>query len=131
MQEEQSVSGEEPTGEPAPEPTAPGPEPAPEQAPEQAPASADLLTPQDWAVRLGHIHQAHPHIPQSTTHADWQHAVGDKLHGWSDHAYHYPNEPLKISQADYETALENAAAYPLKEAHGPALSPLLKQKEQV
>lgn len=92
----------------------------------------DLRTPAEWAERLGHIRRAHPHIPQSTTHPDWKHAVGDGLHGWTKHAYHFPNDPLKISEADYRTALENAAVYPMKEAHQPALSPLMmKAKEKV
>jgi hypothetical protein len=95
-----------------------------------AAAPPGLSTPEEWANRLGHIHRAHPHVPQSTTHADWQHAIADRLHGWTQHAYHFANDPLQLSEADYRTALQNAAEYPLKQAHEPALSPLMKPKEK-
>jgi hypothetical protein len=105
---------------------------AAERTEEEAPAAAVARRrPEDWATRLGHMHQAKENIPQSTTHADWKHATADRLHGWTKHAHHYQKDPLLLTQKDYETALENAAEYPLKEAHEPALSPLLKPKETV
>jgi hypothetical protein len=103
-----------------------------EKETEPPPAAMEVRRrPEDWATRLGHMHQAKENIPQSTTHADWKHATADRLHGWTKHAHHYQKDPLLLTQKDYETALENAAEYPLKEAHEPALSPLLKPKETV
>lgn len=92
---------------------------------------ATVRTPEDWAERLGHIKRSNPLIPQSKTHADWQHACADQLHGWSKDAYHFAADPLLISQVDYEAALAAAAAYPTTPAHEPAMSRLLKPKEKV
>lgn len=84
-------------------------------------------TPLQWAEQLGHIKQGDPRVPQSKTHADWQHAAADKLHGWSKHAYHHQGDPFLLSQEDYEAALENAAEYPAKSAHEPAIAHIAKE----
>jgi len=107
-----------------------------EQSPPSSPAAggsapAPKRTPEDWAERLGHIKKRDKRIPQSETHPDWQHAAADKGHGWSKHAFHYEKDPLLITQADYEAALEAAASYPTTPLHEPAMSPMLKPKEKV
>jgi hypothetical protein len=115
-----------------PPPPPPAPEAEEEVTEEEDEAEAEeRCTAEEWAKRLGHIQQANPHVPQSITHYDWRHACADVLCGWSRHAYHYQNDPLLLTQEDYETALENAAEYPNKPAHEPAMSPLVKPKETV
>lgn len=91
--------------------------------PVQAPAAPEpvKLTPAQWAEKLGHMRRADPRIPQSVTHADWQHAAADRLYGWAKHAYNFQTQPFLLSQADYELALEAAAQYPLKAPHAAAL----------
>lgn len=81
------------------------------------------MTPAQWAEKLGHINHADPRIPQSVTHADWQHAAADALYGWSQHAYHFQSQPFLLSQADYENALGAAAKYPLCAPYEKALPP--------
>lgn len=107
------------------------PKPAPVKAAAPAPEPVKK-TPEQWARVLGHMKLADPRIPQSTTHADWQHAAADKLHGWGRHAYHYQAEPMLLTQDDYQAALDAAAEYPNKPAHEPAMAPshedVLKQR---
>lgn len=90
-------------------------------------AAVEMLTPWQWAEKLGHVTKASPFTPQLRTHPSWQHAAADSLHGWSQHAHHYQAEPLLLAQADYLAALEAAAEYPNKPAHAPALSKLKKE----
>jgi len=98
----------------------------PEAAPVAAPAP-EMLTPEQWAQKLGHVKKAPPFQPQLSAHYSWQHAAADSLHGWAQHAHHYQGEPLLLSQADYEAALDAAAEYPNKPAHAAALSKLKKE----
>ena len=86
-------------------------------------APAELRTPAEWAEKLGLVTKAHPHIPQVPTFADWRHAAADKLHGWSDHAYHHQGERARfvLSRDDYQAALKAAAEFPCCPPHGPAL----------
>jgi hypothetical protein len=86
-------------------------------------AKADLRTPLEWAEALGYIVRANPKLPQSETHAKWQHACADALYGWSVHAYNYqaPADRFVISEADYRKALECAAEHPVVAPHEPAL----------
>lgn len=83
-----------------------------------------LRTPTEWAEVLGHMRRGDSRMPQSVTHADWQHAAADKLYGWANHAYNFQSEPFLLSQADYERALAAAARFPLAAPHAPALTPL-------
>lgn len=89
-------------------------------------APAELRSPRDWAEKLGFIVRGDARLPQSLTFPKMEHAVADKLHGWSQHEHHFQNEPLKLSRADYEKALE-AASNPTTKVilpHEPALSPV-------
>lgn len=90
--------------------------------------NAEKRTPRQWAEQLGNIHKRDPRLPQSRDFADWKHAVADKLHGWSKHAYHFQDQPLLISKAVYLDALEAAAEYPVKPAHEAALAPHLSKE---
>lgn len=95
-----------------------------------APA-APVATPRHWAEKLGNIVKGDPRVPQSRTFAKMEHAVADKLHGWSQHEHHYQASPLLITQAAYEAALE-AACNPTTKVpapHEPALSPVKRAKE--
>lgn len=106
--------------------------PAVAEAAPAAPAvpavAPEMLTPEQWAEKLGHVKKASPFTPQLSTHYSWQHAAADSLHGWAQHAHHYQGAPLMLSQADYQAALEAAAEYPNKPAHTAALSKLKKGK---
>jgi hypothetical protein len=109
--------------------------PAPAIPAAQAPGAVNQdevvrRTPVDWAQKLGHYHEAPPHMPQLRSRYDWQHAAADKLHGWSQQSYHYQNEPFLLSQADYEAALAAAAEYPAMAAHEAAIAPILKLKKE-
>lgn len=86
------------------------------------------LTPEQWAEKLGQVRKAPQHQPQLRTHYAWQHAAASSLHGWEQHAHHYQNAPLLLTQADYQAALDAAAEYPAKPAHAAALSPVMKGK---
>ena len=106
--------------------TPPPPAGAPAQA--TAPAEPLLLTPEEWAKRLGKVgrdpglsvnKRARP-APFS-----WDHAAADQVHGWSEHTQHSA-DPLKISRDAYQGALA-AAAKPDQSGeyrpHEPAISP--------
>nr|PZN62467.1 MAG: hypothetical protein DIU58_12345 [Sphaerobacter thermophilus] len=96
---------------------------------EGAPAAPpELLTPAEWAERLGLIRKGNPLVPQVPTHADWRHAVADQLHGWSAHAYHHQSKPFRISREDYDAALLAAAAYPCCPPHPAALPESQRQR---
>lgn len=94
---------------------------SPKGAPKAEPKGPELRTPADWAEKLGLITKANPHVPQVPTFADWRHAAADKLHGWSDHAYHHQAKPFEISREDYEKALAAAAQFPCCPPHSAAL----------
>lgn len=95
----------------------------PAQQPAASAPAAPRKTPEQWAEQLGHIKRADPRIPQSVTHADWQHAAADALYGWSEHAYHYQAQPFLLTQEQYEAALAAAARYPLCGPLAAALPP--------
>lgn|SRR5690606_17674249 len=91
-------------------------------------AQPELLTPAEWAERLGLIAKGNPLVPQVPTFADWRHAVADQLHGWSAHAYHHQAKPFRISREDYEAALKAAAEYPCCPPHHAALPESQRQR---
>lgn len=77
---------------------------------EQTAESTPLRTPGQWSEEL------HP--------IAWQHACAGQLHGWREHAHHFPDKPILLSQFDYEQALASASAFPAAKPHWPALSEL-------
>lgn len=101
-----------------------------EGAPPAEPKGPVLLTPAEWAEKLGLITRANPLVPQVPTFADWRHAAADKLHGWSDHAYHHQGEQARflVSQEDYEKALAAAAEFPCCPPHAAALPESQRQR---
>ena len=103
------------------------PEPAAESPVLAVAPALEMLTPQQWAEKLGQVKIASPFTPQLRTHMSWQHAAADSLHGWTQHAHHFQGEPLLLCQSDYQAALDAAAEYPNKPAHLPALSKLKKE----
>lgn len=105
-------------------PEPPKAQPSPKAEPKAKPPKTK--TPDEWGRAQGRYREVNPLVAQVKSHFDWRHAVADKLHGWSKHAYHYVDLPLEISEADYNAALEAAANYPNVPAHGPAVSPLVK-----
>lgn len=82
-----------------------------------------LLTPAEWAEKLGFIAPANPNMPQQERHAKWQHAAADTLHGWSEHAFHFqsPEHRFAISEDTYRKALSAAANFPVEPPHEAAL----------
>jgi hypothetical protein len=86
--------------------------------------SESKKTPEDWGKKHGHWREVNALIPETQAKSHWKaaHATAEYLHGWADHAYHYENDPLLITEADYVAALEAAANYPNTPPHGPALS---------
>lgn len=103
----------------------------PPEAPKKSapPAPGPLmLAPRAWAEKLGNIIKGDPRIPQSVTCPKMEHAVADKLHGWSQHEHHYQDKPLLLTQEAYDAALAAGGSYPTTPAHEPALSPVKRPK---
>lgn len=74
-------------------------------------AADDVLqTPERWRILLA----------QSPRQA-WKHAVAAVGHGWAQHAHH-TGQPMQLTAAEYNAALEAAANGKL---HEPAVSPYL------
>jgi hypothetical protein len=79
--------------------------------------TAEMRAPEDWAGVCG---QRRPRAFESTvSHINgkpfdvigdflWQHEVAAVLHGWAAHAHH-AGEPMRLTRADYESALKAAA----------------------
>lgn len=99
--------------------------PAAQSAPEAPRATPRMLTPAEWAREKKLMRPADPRLPQSVPWTDPRHAVADRLHGWSDHAYHFqgPDQQFRLTEPDYLAALEAGAAYPTVPPHAPALAP--------
>src|SRR5690606_39997056 len=85
-------------------------------------------TAEEWGRKNKQWKEGNPYVPQAPSHWAWKHAVADKLHGWAEHAYHYADDPLLMTEADYLAALEAAANYPNTSPHAAALSKL-KQRD--
>lgn len=84
-----------------------------EETPTAAPAPAvEILTPAEWAERLGH---------KAGEHSNMAYAISDQLYGWGTDAYHYAATPFRITQADYEAALKAAFEFPCAAPHAAAL----------
>jgi len=79
-------------------------------------------TPHEHAVKRGHYVEQNPLTPQNKAHYKMQHAVADKLHGWTKDAYHYqaPGDAFTLSDEDYEAAV--SAAMTNRPAHPPAVA---------
>lgn len=95
---------------------------APVNPPADANPSADKLTPLEWAERNGMLGKADPRFPQIAPSVSAAYAAADALHGWAHDAHNYqaPGQQLKLTEADFNAALEAGLAYPAKPAHGPA-----------
>jgi hypothetical protein len=102
------TEGAEPTQDAAAAPAQDPPAPGALAAPSAEPL---LLTPVEWAKRLGKVGRdpglrvngkARP-APLS-----WDHAAADQLHGWTEHDQHSAT-PLKIRKEPYLEALKAAA----------------------
>lgn len=94
---------------------------------ESAPAP-ERKTPAQWGETLGHVRNLNPNLPQGVRGADAEHAVADVLHGWSEHEHHYANEPLLLTQAEYEDALVASGMYPTRAPVSAALSKVVAAK---
>jgi hypothetical protein len=96
---------------------------APETKPE-APKGPELLTPQAWGERLGLAQKADPARPWIEAHSDWRFAAAEKAHGWRENARAYQDEAhpdrLKLTEEDFNAALEAGAQFPAQPAHRPA-----------
>lgn len=66
--------------------------------------------------------------PLADKRAFWEHAVADKLHGWSDHEHHYAQQPLLITQEEYTAALVAGGSFPVVAPVAAALSPLKREQ---
>lgn len=93
------------------------------------PAAQQLLTPLEWAKRKKLITPRNPRFPQSVEVAHWQHSTAAQLHGWTEDAHHYQGaQALRLSERDYDAALEAAAKFPTVPPHGPALSRVVAER---
>ena len=89
----------------------------------KASKSAEKLTPDAWAQRLGKL-DTFKCMGRTIKQPSWQHAVADVNCGWRQHQ-HDANEPFQLTEADYLAALEAAEAPPYKPPAG-ARSPFCK-----
>lgn len=78
-------------------------------------------TPEDWGRAKRQWVEGNPHVAQAPSHWKWEHAIADQLHGWKEHAYHYPDNPLLLTESDYLAAVEAAKEYPNTPPHDAAL----------
>lgn len=93
--------------------------PAP-PAPAAKHGSSDKLTPNEWARRKGLLVE-----DVREPYAKGFHASAEQLHGWAWHAHNYqaPGQEFRLTQVDYDAALEAASQFPAKPAHRAALAP--------
>jgi hypothetical protein len=88
--------------------------------------AAERLTPASWAERKGIAPKADPARPwiEPVSSNPHYHAA-DVLHGWSHHAYHYQAESdaFRITEEDFDLALDAGAAFPAQPAHLAAVTP--------
>jgi len=96
---------------------------APEPKAKQEPPKPDakVCTPHQWAVKQGRFTRANPLVPQTRDHYDVAHACADVLHGWARHDYNFQTDPVKLTEDDYNAALDAAMHYPNKQPHKAAL----------
>lgn len=82
-----------------------------------------LRTPRQWAETLGNVKRVSQYTPQIPELVDWKHACADALHGWSKdaHAYQGEHQTFRLSQEDYQQALEVACIYPNTPPHAAAI----------
>lgn len=79
--------------------------------PQQDPKT-ELLELDALAAEFGQKHAKHD--PDDSPYKQ-DHRVADSLHGWSLHNYHYQADPVRLTRAVYQTALE--AARGIKGSH--------------
>lgn len=88
-----------------------------------ATSAEERKQPSEWAAAKGHFVPAPADQPWKGARVDPRYAAADALHGWGHHAYHYANQPLLITEEEYEGALDVAEQFPCELPQGPALSP--------
>lgn len=93
-----------------------------------APQNTELRAPNEWADVLfpaGDNGRQHP--------ARFKHGAAAALHGWDLHQYN-TGEPMKLSRADYEAAIQAATVLDENTGapvpHAPARSDTLPEPEQ-
>jgi hypothetical protein len=94
-----------------------GAKPTPKnEVPPPAPVAADLRSPRDWAVALGHGPQGKPQLADEGTkkmlsgpRGSAEYHVAKAMHGWGEHEFH-EGTPMLLTRADFEAAL--AASHP-------------------
>lgn len=95
----------------------------PDKAPEKA--EPEKRTPQQWALKFGHVKPRDPRLPQSTEHVDPSYAVARELYGWQRHAYDYQRDgqAFLLTERAYRAALKAAPQHPVVELVAEALTP--------
>jgi hypothetical protein len=79
-----------------------------------------LETPLKWAVALGH-YRKHGRGAEARKMLSADYAAANVLYGWADQAHHYGPDSFRLSQEDFEVAIEAAGQYPAKPPHPPAV----------
>lgn len=96
----------------------------------QQEAGPDLRTPLEWAQAKGLI--LAPRFDFQGPQPHWKYAAADALYGWAHHAYHFQGEDdvFRITEKDFELAIEAAAQFPAKPAHEPGVAPSCPHKAE-
>lgn len=95
-----------------------------------AAVSTELLTPEEWGFRKDMIGKPDPIRPYEPPPKKAEYAAADALHGWTADAHDYQSEDqkLRISEGDFDKALEAAGMYPAVPAHEPACGRKFKDR---
>lgn len=97
--------------------------PKPKPRPTKATASGERKTPVEWAEAKGLLTRRDPRLPQQVDVFDPRHAAAAQLHGWTADAHHYQgDQALRLSEEDYDAAIDAAGKFPCCAPHKPALS---------
>lgn len=92
----------------------------PDDMPDQA-RKPVKRTPHEWAERKGLFTKSNKYVPQAHDYYDWTHGCADLLHKWSEHDYHYSDNPTRLTERQYDAAREAAANYPNTKPFQPAI----------
>ncbi len=71
--------------------------------------------PVEWAVKKGHLSK------KGLMSVSFQ--VADTLYRWSENEYHYMDNPLLLSEEDFDAAMVASSKYPAVEPHEAAITP--------
>jgi hypothetical protein len=86
-------------------------------------AAEQRLAPEEWCRRLGRGRELYRLGARAVWQPEWRHAAAVVLHGWHKHAHH-AGEPMQLTRAQYEAALEAAGpSEGIPAPHPAALSP--------